>query len=185
LLPLLPLRCSCNSHCNSHCNSQKQRSQLLMSWPNPTLVFALVGSRTLASPFVLIFTFAFFLFLLTSWPLLHFFILIFIRVPLGLCCIFCILIWFRTFASPRLWLGLTLPLLLRRLQQQRKRAKPRQKGLGLGQLKSKWEGSKWKLTSDLCFWLLQRKGKRGSGGSKWRPEAKANKNKTWSSKAKE
>jgi hypothetical protein len=36
--------------------------------------------------------------------------------------------------------------------------------------------SKWKLTSDLCFWLLQRKGKRGSGGSKWRPEAKANKN---------
>jgi hypothetical protein len=24
---------------------------------------------------------------------------------------------------------------------------------------------------------LQRKGKRGSGGSKWRPEAKANKNK--------
>src|ERR1700679_731246 len=48
-------------------------------------------------------------------------------------------------------------------------------GLGLGQLKT--EGSKWKLTSDLCFWLLQRKGKRGSGGSKWRPEAKANKNK--------
>ena len=47
-------------------------------------------------------------------------------------------------------------------------------GLGLGQLTS--EGSKWKLTSDLCFWLLQRKGKRGSGGSKWRPEAQANKN---------
>jgi hypothetical protein len=46
--------------------------------------------------------------------------------------------------------------------------------VGLGQLKT--EGSKWKLTSDLCFWLLQRKGKRGSGGSKWRPEAKANKN---------
>jgi hypothetical protein len=46
--------------------------------------------------------------------------------------------------------------------------------VGLGQLTS--EGSKWKLTSDLCFWLLQRKGKRGSGGSKWRPEAKANKN---------
>jgi hypothetical protein len=48
-------------------------------------------------------------------------------------------------------------------------------GLGLGQLTS--EGSKWKLTSDLCFWLLQRKGKRGSGGSKWRPEAQANNNK--------
>jgi hypothetical protein len=47
--------------------------------------------------------------------------------------------------------------------------------VGLGQVTS--EGSKWKLTSDLCFWLLQRKGKRGSGGSKWRPEAKANKNK--------
>jgi hypothetical protein len=47
--------------------------------------------------------------------------------------------------------------------------------VGLGQLKT--EGSKWKLKSDLCFWLLQRKGKRGSGGSKWRLEAKAkNKN---------
>jgi hypothetical protein len=34
--------------------------------------------------------------------------------------------------------------------------------VGLGQLTS--EGSKWKLTSDLCFWLLQRKGKRGSEG---------------------